>query len=206
MSSCIKVDKDYDLSNIDDGDDRQVGNVFEIPFGKVTYSIDDFFDDLDRYIGNNGENPLDIGQLPITLDISCVNEYEVDNSFGGNVADLLGDTGEVIIKINGENFIPLPFGMQFSFTGSSRYYDGDTGSMEPVTVTLDRISIEAAPGDGQASPISTEIPLSMDDFQAICRSSSIELKVDSSVDKVVFRRDDHFRVSISVVKIGGIDL
>lgn len=199
------VDKDYDLSKVSDGS-IVIGSRFEIPLGKITYRLDDIFDNINSYVAGNGYDPANIGSEPMKLDISNQMTFAIDEPIGSNVADFMGDDGELKLDIEGVNTIPLDYSFQLSFVIDPSYmyeygYTGEPG--EEYILELTPIAISAGTPDSPTS-FSGIIGVTADEFNQICYSHEIRFSMVSGEEVVVFNKTDAFKATIKLIKIGGI--
>lgn len=200
-AGCVKIDRDYDFSKLNDGE-IVVGDVFRAPLAsKISFSIEDMFTDLDAYVRLLGFDPLQIGELPIPLDITSELKYNIGEPIGESVFDMLNSDGTLSLIINGENSMPVGYGITMRFVDNRGIY-GEPGN---VRFALNTIEVQPAE-EGQPSKIEGKIELTPEQLELICFSDGIWIEIHSSVSRVVFNRDDSLLISLQLEKIGGITI
>lgn len=198
-AGCVKIDRDYDFSKLNDGD-IVVGDVFRAPLAsKISFTIEDMFADLNEYVRRLGFDPSQIGEVPIPLDITSELRYDMGEPIGESVFDVLDSGGTLSLIVNGGNNMPVGYGITLRFVDNRGVY-GEPGN---VRFALDTIEIEPS-ADGQPSKVEEKIEITPEQLELICFSDGIWIEIHSSVSTVVFNRDDSLAISLQLEKIGGI--
>jgi len=199
-AGCVKVDRDYDFSKLNDGT-IVVGDVFRAPLANITFSIDDIFDDLDAYVSKLGFDPLQIGEVPIPLNITSELKYDIGEPIGESIYDMINSDGTLTLMVSGENSMPVYYGITLRFVD----YRGAFGEPGNIRFSLDPIEVQPA-ADGQPAKVEAKIGLTQEQLELICFSDGIWVELTSSVSNVVFNRGDNLRVALQLEKIGGIEI
>lgn len=188
-----KVDRDYDLSKIDDDGGIRIGEFLSVPLGKINYTLDDLFDNnIEQYYEDRGYDPSKIGQEPLPLDVSNVTEYPVGVDFGENLASMFDAVDNIDLVVSGTNGIPAGYSLQIEFVGDETHMIG------PVEI--------GAPEDGKPSAFSVNESLDYDTFEKMMNCDQIRIVMEADEVNVTFNKTDKIQVKLHLEVTGGIKL